>query len=320
MAEIFNLAISKSDFSSFTAQADDFDPQPNLAGMISFHADNTNPITSIFNQSSPNRIVDKGQFFHFKSTKISKLILKNKAVQVSDLLSNDANDFAEYSEFFKRLGLFNNLMPEDALQQKQQGVYNPASPSKMDKERKSLLILCFTKNSHEERFWKQYVDDDHGVCFGLRVRDYNPDNLPLYSFRDVCYDEGYKFDFLNHINYHYAREFGTHLLPGGLAKFAKFYKRGKYAWEDETRLTFHYDFDTFGYGRALNNIFPLQTDQSTGRNYINLPLQGSSIENPLFTLTLDEVICGKNISEDDYQEIKSLVADNFPSAYLWKRM
>ncbi|MEI7422133.1 MAG: hypothetical protein WCK18_08560, partial [Prolixibacteraceae bacterium] len=141
----------------------------------------------------------------------------------------------------------------------------------------------------------------------------------LYDFRDVSYDNGYRFDFINHINYHFIKEFDRQLLIEGITKFSKFYKRGKYEWENESRLAFHYNFDFAGYGHELQKKFPIQTDPSTQRKYIDLPLQGNSTPNPFFTLSIDEVICGKNVLPVDFSSIQTVLSTNFPNAKIWQR-
>jgi hypothetical protein len=321
MADIVNEAISASEFPTFTVTHNDFDPNDTFmgGGLIKWRDSNNNPVTKAFNLTALNRITDKGQFFHFKSLNIAQLIISNKSVQVSNLLSNQANDFAEYSEFYKRLGLFHQLIPKDYCQQKQTNTFNPASKSPMDEERENILILCFAKEGHKERFWKDYANNDNGVCLVFRLLNFDPQYAMLYNFRDVSYDNGYRFDFINHINYHFIKEFGRQLFVEGITKFSKFYKRGKYEWENEARLAFHYNFDFGGYGNDLQRVFPLQTDPATQRKFINLPLQGNVTPNPYFTLTIDEVICGKNVSPTDFTAIETALTTNFPTATIWQR-
>lgn len=321
MADIVNQAISATEFSAFTVTSADFSPNNNYmgTGLIQWNDSNNNPITKAFSLTSQNRITDKGQFFHFKSLDIAKLIISNKSVQVSNLLSNQANDFAEYSEFYKRLGLFHQLIPTDYCQQKQTNTFNPASRSPMDEERENILILCFAKEGHKENFWENYAVNDSGVCLVFRLLNFDPQYATLYNFRDVCYDNGYRFDFINHINYHFLKEFGKQIMINGGVKFSKFYKRGKYEWENESRLVFHYNFDFGGYGDDLQRVFPLQTDPVTQRKYINLPLQGNATPNPYFTLTIDEVICGKNVAPTDFKSLQTALTTHFPNATIWQR-
>ena len=320
MADIVNGAISDTEFASFTVTSADISPKDDVAGggLIKWEDSNNNPLARAFNQTALNRINDQGQFFHFKSYNIALSIISNKSIQASNLLSNDKNDFAEYSEFFKRLGLFHSLIPMDYCDQLATKKYNPASKSPMDEERENIMILCFSKEGHKEKFWTSYANNDLGVCLVFRFLSYDPDQIDNYSFRDICYDDGYKFDFINHINYHLLREFGRQILIEGVTKFSKFYKRAKYEWENETRLSFHYT-KVFGFDKWLDKIFPRQTDPTSGRIYINLPLEGNSTPNPFFTLTIDEVICGKNVSSAEYASLQTALTANFPNANIWQR-
>jgi len=321
MANIVNDAISETEFSEFTVKDTDFDVNDSFmgGGLIKWADSNDNPISKAFNKTATNRLNDKGQFFHFKSYNIAKVIVDNQSIQISNLLSNEQNDFAEYSEFFKRLGLFHQLMPKDYCTQLQTQKFNPSSISKMDEQRENILILCFSKEGHKEEFWTGYADNDTGVCLSFRLKDYVESKITNYDFRDVCYDKGYRFDFINHINYQFRKEFNRQLFVEGISKFSKFYKRGKYEWENETRLSFDYDDSVFGLGKSLNKIFPIQQDKSTKRKYIELPLEGNNIVNPFFTLTIDEIICGKNLSQTDFIALETSLNINFPNAKIWQR-
>lgn len=321
MAEIVNNAISNTEFSNLIVTHSDFDSNDSYmgGGLIKWKDSNNNPISKAFIQTALNRINDKGQFFHFKPHAIAKLIIDNKSIQISNLLSNEQNDFAEYSEFYKRLGLFHQLIPKDYCEQLTTQTYNPASKSPMDEERENILILCFSKEGHQENFWTGYAKNDTGICLSFRFLDYEPSQLSGFDFRDICYDNGYRFDFISHINYHFRKEFDRQLFIEGITKFSKFYKRGKYEWENEARLCFHYNFAPLGIGPFLNNIFPIQQDPTTQRKYINLPLQGNTTANPFFTLTIDEVICGKNVSPADFTDLQNSLSANFPNAQIWQR-
>jgi hypothetical protein len=322
MAEIVNEAISETEFSSFTVTSDDFDPIDNFfgGGLVKWADSNLNPVTKAFNETAQNRIADKGQFFHFKSTRIALDIISNRCIQVSNLLSNDKNDFSEYSEFFKRLGLFHKLIPNDYCQQLNTKHFNPASKSQMDELRDNIMILCFTKEAHNEKFWKCYAKNDTGVCISFRFLNFDQNKLLYFDFRDVCYDDGYRFDFINHINYHFRKEFDRQLVVEGITKFSKFYKRGKYDWENEARLCFHYDFTSSSkLGDYLSKNFPIEKEPGTNRKYIKLPLKGNDIQNPLFTLTVDEVICGKNVSATCFENLYAALTENFPDATIWQR-
>jgi hypothetical protein len=322
MTKIVNGALGESDFKDLSATKNDFDPSDVLGPnrLVCWKDPNDNPITKILGRTTKNRFDDRGQFYHFKSIRFAKTIIVQKEIQVSNLLSNQENDFAEYSEFFKRLGLFEKLIPKNYCEQRIDSKIN-LSKSKLEEERENIFILCFTKDGHNELFWERYALGDSGVCLGFKFSDFALGHL--YYFRDVVYDNGYKFDFLNHINYHLDKSFGRQLFLQGINKFSKFYKRGKYQWENETRLVFDYagPFHT-----DLENYLKINSDASTGRRYIKLPLvtdngeNSGHAKNPFFSLTIDEVICGRHVSIDDFRQLEESLKKTFPSARIWKRL
>lgn len=321
MANIVNDAFKSSDeFKDFAIQNRESFMRTSFLreSLINWADSNDNPIMSIFNKLSKNRITDRAQFFHFKSSKFAEEIIATKKIQVSNLLSNQENDFAELSEFYKRLGLYHKLTSSD---QSASNGFTPDSPTLIDYDRGHTLILCFTKDCHKDVFWEKYAASDTGVCLGFRFEvDFKkPENLLGFDFRDVCYDHGYRFDFLNHINYHFIKKFGHQLYIGGVSKFAKFYKRGKFEWENEVRLVFDYTGGLGGNGDILKQTFPLLENTTSDRKYIEVPL-GNDANNPYFSLTIDEVICGKHVEDEIYDRLKVSLANNFPQATIWKRV
>ena len=120
------------------------------------------------------------------------------------------------------------------------------------------------------------------------------------EFRDVTYDTGYLFDFINEIHYWFIREFEKQPFIEGVLKFARFYKRAKYSWEDESRISFGYNCDTYP---SICRAFPIQKDMDNGkitREYIKVPLR-----NDYFTLEVDEIICGKHVDSADQSRLLS---------------
>jgi hypothetical protein len=312
MAEIFNDAISGTEFEKNIVSWEDFEPSKSYLGtnnLIRFKSD-AEHISRIFSRLSQNRIIDQGQFYHFKNIDIAKQIISERVIQTSNLLSNHKNDFAEYTELFQRLGLINLLIPADYC-------LDAANVSKranrpIDDDRNDILILCFSKEGHKEKFWKEYAKEDTGVCLVFRFLSFVKDLEHTYEFRDVIYDHGYRFDFLNKVNHLFSFYFNRILPVEGITKFAKHYKRGSYEWENETRLVFDYG-KLAGYKEFIQQNFPLKNDGE--RRYAEIPL----IKNVLFELTIDEIIVGKNVSEVQYEEISNLLKMNFPKAYIWQR-
>ena len=133
--------------------------------------------------------------------------------------------------------------------------------------------------------------------------------LEGYEFRDIAYDDGYTYDFINDIRSGFLKCFEKELFIDGVTKFAQFYKRGKYSWESESRLCF--DYCMYNYSA----IFPVCKDMSDGkieREYIVVPLA-----NCFWSLNIEEIICGKNVTQDQIREIKSVALPL--GMRVWKR-
>lgn len=315
---IINQALSRSnEFNNEHANINDLGLQADLwQGLINFEDPNNNVITRIFNNTCINRYNSNNLYYHFKPiNSIQRLtrvlnIIDNRQIQVSNLLANEQNDFAEYSKLYKRLGLFNKFIPHDYCNQNQNGVYNPASASPVDNERNNIFILCFSRDYQNLRFWNEYAADSNGVCFVFRFTNFVDLYLNCYDLRDVVYDDGYRFDFINEINYFLRQAFRRLLFLGGITKFSRFYKRFRYFWEVETRLSFDYNST---YQPFLSNNFPLVHDAN--RTFIELPLTGNTVsQKPLFNLTIEEIICGNNVSQADYDIIENSLRNNFSAA------
>ncbi len=130
ISEIVNAGLKETEF--------DFDIQPvspgdidlanfwDIKNIIQF-TENKNPVNRIFIKLSKDRYSDYGQFHHFKGVRIALQIIANKSIQISSLFSNDQNDFAEYTEFYKRLGLYHPLLPNDYYQQHKENKFEPGS-------------------------------------------------------------------------------------------------------------------------------------------------------------------------------------------------
>jgi hypothetical protein len=315
MADIFNDAIKSSLLNDISVTATDFDPDEGFLGvpLIKF-LDGKDPIPKLFARLAQNRQVDKGQFYHFKSVKIALSILQHRALQVSNLFSNRDNDFAEYTELFQRMGLLHQLIPTTYLAD--QTTINSRRDRPIDEDRDEVLILCLTKEGHKEKFWKEYANNDTGVCLVLRFEDFVRPAAHTYDFRDVYYDKGYDFEFINKVNHHFSQEFGRLLFIDGLTKFARCYKRNRYNWENETRLVFDYHKSATSQ-EFLRKTFKLEVDGD--RKYITLPLKGSTPNNPLFTITIDELIVGQQVSSSDFDDLKKILHAGYPQARIWQR-
>jgi hypothetical protein len=114
------------------------------------------------------------------------------------------------------------------------------------------------------------------------------------------------------------------LFFGGVSTLSKFYKRAKYKWEREVRLCFDYqeneDFkEVFIKGNLafpdeinLEKYFTKHHDTTNDRHFIKVPFEN----NRLFTLKVSEIICGKNITDTQVNQLKAQ-ADN--DTIIWRR-
>ncbi len=296
MAEIANNAIASSRFGPFVGALtkDDFshdDSRPLI--YFSTFPSAPDPVEKIFAECAADRRWDRGQFYHFKSAKRAIEILESGTVQLTALYYHAQNDRTEYSEFLQRTGHLRPLYTGD-----------------IDKMKKKSFVLCFTKSARRQEFWNRYAMQDTGVCLGLRFSMGKKHLQYCVDFRDVTYDSGYRFDFINEMRDQFKREFGKNLFIDGLLKFARFYKRGKYSWEDESRISFDYTTHP-----GLCEVFPIQTEMLNGkvtRKYINVPLNSDH-----FTLQVDEIICGKHVAGGDQDRLLS--ASKLRADRIWVR-
>jgi hypothetical protein len=325
-SEIANIINTELKVISLNLQLPHIDPEDvilkdfwSLHGMVTFKADK-DPLAKIFDALTKDRFRDLGQFNHFKSADIALEIIKSRSIQVSSLFANDENDLAEYTEYFKRTGTFSPLLSKDFQERSWCNKFNPSDETPADIERRNIFVLCFTQDNHNERFWTNYAVNDTGVCIGFRFSNFNEEARKQYDLRDVFYDAGYSLDFYNDINYK-IRKFNKRVFTSGIVRFAKFYKRAKYAWENETRLCFHFDEPGIAQiptSKFLENHFKVQSAEN-GRRYINLPLAENEQANPLFNLTVTEVVCGKYVPEALVNELREALANSFPTAMIWQR-
>ncbi len=291
--EIINegLALSNVDFEPIN-EHDIFSGHENNGILFTreYLRDGKHPLEDFFNKVSKNRKNEEKEYFHFKNVNITMQILENKTIQVSNLISNQYNDFAEYSEFFNRVGSYYILIPKDF-----EGNYCEWCDSEIDRLRQYMLILCFARNNTNPRFWTEYANNDTGLCLKFRISNFRNQNE--YNFRDVFYDSGYDVEFIKHINYYLKREFHHVILSSGFNRFAQFYKRNKYRYECETRFS----FDAIN----PNRLTPLnlKLEENEQRKYITLPLIGNLDVNPFFDMKLVEITYGNNVNEDTKIEL-----------------
>lgn len=291
MAEIFNNAVASTCFGPLIGDLtkDDFSPDDNrpLIYFSTFPCA-PDPLEKIFANCATDRRYDCRQFYHFKSVERAIDILKTGTVQLTALYYHSENDNEEYSEFFRRTG----------------HTY-PLTTGNVNELKKKSFVLCLTKSACREKFWTRYANDDKGVCLGLRYHVGGRDLQECVDFRDVSYGIGYPFDFIKEIRDRFVREFRKPPFIDGVLKFARFYKRADYSWEDESRISFDYKYE---YSSLLCGSFPIQKVLENGRmrEYIIVPLKSD-----YFTLEVSEIICGKQVCNADLSRL--LAVSNLPT-------
>ena len=240
---------------------------------------------------------DFGTFFHFIKLKHALAILENNEIQLSSLSSLTENDSAEYSEFLSRYN------------------YNPAfNDVHISNAKDSIYVFCLTKEFRNQKFWNEYLKDTPGVCIGFRFEKYNIDLFDFFEFIDVIYDDGYSFDFLNDIQREIKNKFNKRLYIGGMNRIARHYKRNKYSWESETRLIFDFFENKMLHqspyfkgitGKDLNQYLKPEFDEVDKRFFLRI-----NLDNPFFKINISEIICGKEINDDQIITIKSMLSKN----------
>ncbi len=261
-----------------------------------------------FENVAQNRKLDYGQFYHLLKFDYALTTLQNKEIQLSALSYLWDNDPSEQTEFLRRHGFLKNLVDD-----------------KIEEIKNKVFIFCFSDSFRAENAWKLYGQNETGIALGFRFIEYSDDtaHTDLYQLKDVVYDSGYDFDFINEIQFRLKKKFNKRLFFGGLSNLSKFYKRAKYAWEREARLCFDYQANedyaetfqkmnlAFPDEINLENFFPKQHDTTSDRHFIKVPF-----DNKLFKLKVSEVICGKNISD---AQIAQLKAQADTDTTVWRR-
>ena len=281
MAETVNSNLKGSEFAPVvgTLRPDDFYEVDcgKFVWQKSTFLDWRDTLLNAFSSTARDRRQEQVRFYHFLKYCYALRSVEKKALQFTAMKYFKNNDQAEYSEFLRRCGY-----PKDGI----------------DDAKRKLFVLCLTSKSEIERFWDEYADRDKGVCLCLRLSRFNVNTSEYWDLRDVVYDDGQRFSFIRSIRDAFCREFDRGLIIDGVDKFARFYKRQMYDWETETRITFDYRLH-----KCLVNVFPIKEMKNAQgqviREFIVVPF-----ENQFYTLTLDEIICGSNVSDQEMEDLR----------------
>jgi hypothetical protein len=246
--------------------------------------------------------------YHFKSYDIAKKILETNSIQVSDMMSNFDNDFAEYTEFFRRIGMVRPFTTGETPSIARGCYYDTEGKYLVDHWKQSIFILCLTENGDEPKFWKEYGGDENAEKVRLKM-EFDLSNLPKteghelkVNFRKVCYDSGYKFDPILELNNTLRLNVQLELEPKGFTRFSTFYKRKKYECEKETRLSLDftdYSASLKSYVDDLLKQYPVKMDKK--RRYIDL-----SADSRYIKWKISEITCSPSVTESHFNEIERL--------------
>ncbi|MFZ4412005.1 MAG: DUF2971 domain-containing protein [Bacteroidales bacterium] len=261
-----------------------------------------------FENVAHTRKLDFGQFYHLLKFDYALATVKSKEIQLSALSYLWDNDPAEHTEFLRRHGFLQQIVDD-----------------KIEENKNKIFIFCFSDSFRAEKAWDLYGQNETGIALGFRFVNYSndPAHTDLYQLKDVVYDSGYDFDFINDIQFRLIKRFKRRLFFSGLSTLSKFYKRAKYSWEREARICFDYQANE-NYAEHFKNLglpfpdefnlekfFPKQYDSASDRHFIKVPF-----DNKLFKLKVSEIICGKNITD---AQIALLKASADTDTIVWRR-
>ncbi len=253
-----------------------------------------------------NRKKDNGIFYHFIKFKHVLTLLKKKELQLSSLNYYCKSDPFEYYEFIKRYSNIENLNFDYLKQRK-------------DK----YFMFCLTDSYRNQYLWDNYGGKENGVSLGIRFNNFmeNEQLNNNFHFKDVYYDDGYDFEFINEIQFYLKNEMNKQLLLSGIDDFSIFYKRCRFSQEKEIRLCFdYYLYETRReWFKKNGHVLPeeLKLDEKYKifkykyRDYIKIPLK-----NEFYEIQISDIICGKNISEDQFKVLTSL---KNKETLIWRR-
>ena len=106
----------------------------------------------------------------------------------------------------------------------------------INQQKQNHFITCLTYKRDDKRFWDEYTSGGNGVAVEFSIRNKHSDEL--FDFREVCYDDGSKFILLAEMQEKVFASTGKYILIDDHSKFASFYKRDNFSWENEKRMFF----------------------------------------------------------------------------------
>jgi len=258
-----------------------------------------NPVYKTLEERIPSRKNSGSRFYHYKSTEIAKQILQFQTIQASTASSNLENDFTEFAEFFRRTGAVYPFTSDNPIEKN--STFDAKGNRNIDNWKENIFLLCFTDDFKDDRFWIEYSGPWNQVCLEFEFTFPSDPEDHKFNFRNVSYDKGYDYDFALELNERLRKSLQIEFSPNGWTAFATHYKRAKYAWERETRLSFYYDNFT-----SLEAIYPAQT--SGARRFISIDANSRLIK-----WKITNIICGPLVSQSDMNDLVHLGKVHNPS-------
>lgn len=243
-------------------------------------------ITNYVLSLTPNRIKDEGLFYHYLKLDYAKQIIRKNEIQLSSLSHYLDTDPFEYGEFYRNFITFH---PSNII----------------EREKDKIFVFCMTEDCRNNYMWKHYADNEKGIVLGFRFAKKGDAS---YHFRNVVYEDGESLDFLKEINFYLQKE-DLVLSPEGISILSLFYKRKRFESEKEIRLCVDFTGERTLWEENTELIQVIKKENN--RRY--LPL---SFDNNLCKIDLCEIICGKNVTREQFEELKNLAHNNIK---IWKR-
>jgi len=286
--------------------------------------------------------------YAFKPPNFAIEMLENNDLRLTSLKRNQENDPLEYQEFWYRLGNISRMIPDnydsrediklklnDLIDDSNKESLNvqdilcrldniikgfPKNAIKnwlcnneykipMDEDREQIYIYCLTRNPSDEH-WKRYGNNEKNVCIEYNFNPKPNVNDEAFKYGNVYYDKGYDFDFLREINYYIRTEYGLFFNQNGWTRFALFYKRDRYRWEEETRLS----LNSMLYGSVKDDA----EDKKNGSEY-KVNKDGSidksilcikNYENRYVDWEVRSITIGANCPKEDKEKIREIMSSN----------
>lgn len=255
--------------------------------------------TNYFKLKSRDRQNDQGIIYSFKKSQHVKEIIETKKLYLPSLNVLLQNDPLEYLDFINITNPFGNNTEFD--------------------KKDNIFIYCFTKDFRKGEFWNNYgINKKNNKVENIAVgfRFHKKTNLKKLSntieLRDVIYNLNNEFDFIRELQTKLFYKFKKILYIDSCEYFARYFKREKYNWENEIRLCVDYNQYEF---LQKHSIIPFEYEFENlferKDKYIYVPM-----DNELFSIEICELICGKDISDFEYESLSKIAKER--NILIWK--